>query len=89
MRWRIYFRGYIRRLDDPETLNPLVVGSRACTQFDKMSATDPEVQSLTSHPEIARACEASICGHAATLEVDVAGIVEALQVFASQSARSL
>ena len=21
MRWRIYFRGYIRRLDDPETLN--------------------------------------------------------------------
>ena len=28
------------------SLNLLVVGSRACTQFDKMSATGPGVQSL-------------------------------------------
>jgi TetR/AcrR family transcriptional regulator, transcriptional repressor for nem operon len=42
-----------------------------------------------SHPEIARACEASICGHAATLEVDIAAAMKRYRIRARWTAASL
>jgi TetR/AcrR family transcriptional regulator, transcriptional repressor for nem operon len=42
-----------------------------------------------SHPDIARACEACICGHAATLEVDIAAARKRYRIRASWTAASL
>src|SRR5262249_46184741 len=42
-----------------------------------------------SHPDIARACEASICGHAAALEVDIAAAMKRHRIRARWSAESL
>jgi TetR/AcrR family transcriptional repressor of nem operon len=42
-----------------------------------------------SHPDIARACEASICGHADTLEVDIAAAMKRYRIRTSWTAASL
>jgi TetR/AcrR family transcriptional regulator, transcriptional repressor for nem operon len=42
-----------------------------------------------SHPDIARACEACICGHAATLEVDIAAAMKRHRIRARWTAASL
>jgi TetR/AcrR family transcriptional regulator, transcriptional repressor for nem operon len=43
----------------------------------------------TSHPDIARACEACICGHAAALEVDIAAAMKRHRIRARWTAASL
>jgi TetR/AcrR family transcriptional regulator, transcriptional repressor for nem operon len=42
-----------------------------------------------SHPDIARACEACICGHAAMLEVDIAAAMKRYRIRARWTAASL
>ena len=44
---------------------------------------------FTSHPDIARACEASIYGHAATIEEDIAAAMKRYKVRARWTAASL
>ena len=43
----------------------------------------------TSHPDIARACEACICGHAAMLEIDIAAAMKRYRIRARWTAASL
>ena len=42
-----------------------------------------------SHPDIARACEACICGHAAALEIDIAAAMKRYRIRARWTAASL
>jgi len=42
-----------------------------------------------SHPDIARACEACICGHAATLEIDIAAAMKRYRIRAGWTPASL
>ena len=64
----------------------LLVGT--LVEFSCLAGTMVQ-ETYTSHPEIARACEASICGHAATLEVDIAAAMKRYRIRARWTAASL
>jgi TetR/AcrR family transcriptional repressor of nem operon len=46
-------------------------------------------ETYASHPSIARACEASICTHAATLEADISAAMAGHRIAGNWTARSL
>ena len=64
----------------------LMVGT--LTEFSCLAGTMVQ-EVYVSHPDIARACEACICGHAAALEVDIAAAMKRYRIHARWTAASL
>jgi TetR/AcrR family transcriptional repressor of nem operon len=64
----------------------LLVGT--LTEFSCLAGTMVQ-EVYASHPDIARACEACICGHAAALEVDIAAAMKRHRIRARWTAASL
>jgi len=64
----------------------LMVGT--LTEFSCLAGTMVQ-EVYASHPDIARACEAVICGHAAALEVDIAAAMKRYRLRAHWTAESL
>jgi TetR/AcrR family transcriptional repressor of nem operon len=66
--------------------NSLFVGT--LVEFSCLAGTMVQ-EVFATHPDIARACEASICGHADTLEVDIAAAMKRYRIRAGWTAASL
>jgi len=64
----------------------LMIGT--LTEFSCFAGTMVQ-EVYASHPDIARACEECICGHAATLEVDIAAAMKRYRIRARWTAASL
>ena len=62
--------------------------ARNVTDFSCLAGTMLQ-EVYTSHPDIARACEASICSHAATIEAEIAAAMKRYRIRGPWTAASL